>query len=188
MREKEKINSPPALLHPDSYRERGELIAPLKNFEYIAGMKRNTYFFLFLFFIVASCNNNDQQNKKAEDDLDAARSFIDAALKGDFNKAKDYSVKDSINLQFLDVRERIYNKMDGKEKEEYRNASIHVFDVKKINDSTSVVIYANSFKNDKDTLKILKQSGQWLVDVKYLWQHDEDSIFKKPAIQKDSIR
>jgi len=151
-------------------------------------MKRNLSFFLFLLFIVTACNSNDQQNKKAEDDLDAARSFIDAALKGDFAKAKDFTVKDSINFQFLDVRERIYNKMDGKEKEEYRNASIHLFDVKKVNDSTTVVIYANSYKNDKDTLKVLRENGQWLVDVKYLWQHDEDTIFRKPSIQKDSLK
>ena len=151
-------------------------------------MKRKTYNFLFLLFIIISCNNNDQQNKKAEDDLDAARSFIDAALKGDFAKAKNYAVKDSINLQFLDVRERIYANMDGKEKEEYRNSSIHVFDVKKVNDSSTVVIYANSFKNDQDTLKVLKLNGQWLVDVKYLWQHDEDSIFIKPAVIKDSVK
>lgn len=144
---------------------------------------------MFLLFIVAACNNNtDQQNKKAEDDLDAARTFIDAALKGDFNKAKDYSVKDSINLQFLDIRERIYKNLDGREKEEYRNASIHLYDIKKVNDSTTVVIYANSFKNDKDTLKVLRLHGQWLVDVKYLWQHDEDSIFRKPVMQKDSLK
>lgn len=144
---------------------------------------------MFLLFIVAACNNNtDQQNKKAEDDLDAARTFIDAALKGDFNKAKDYSVKDSINLQFLDIRERIYKNLDGREKEEYRNASIHLYDIKKVNDSTTVVIYANSFKNDKDTLKVLRLQGQWLVDVKYLWQHDEDSIFRKPVMQKDSLK
>ena len=153
-------------------------------------MKRNSCFFLFLLFIVTACNNNnnDQQNKKAEDDLDAARTFIDAALKGDFNKAKTYSVKDSINLQFLDVRERIYKNLDAKEKEDYRNASIHLYDVKKVNDSTTVVIYANSYKNDKDTLKVLKLNGQWLVDVKYLWQHDEDSIFRKPTAQKDSLK
>jgi hypothetical protein len=151
-------------------------------------MKRNTYFFLFLFFIVTSCNNNDQQNKKAEDDLDAARTFIDAALKGDFNKARDYVVKDSTNMQFLAVRDQIYKNMDGKEKEEYRNASIHLYDVKKVNDSTTVVIYANSYKNDKDTLKVLRLGGQWLVDVKYLWLHDEDSVFRKPMTQKDSLK
>jgi hypothetical protein len=150
-------------------------------------MKRNTFHFLFLFFFAVACNNDNPKKNKAEDDLDAARSFIDAALKGDFAKAKDYAVKDSINLQFLDVRERIYASMDSREKEEYRNASIHIYDVKKVNDSTTVVIYANSFKNDKDTLKVLRQAGQWLVDVKYLWQHDEDSLFKKPAIQKDTL-
>src|ERR1051325_4089196 len=105
-------------------------------------MKRNSCFFLFLLFIVTACNNNnDQQNKKAEDDLDAARTFIDAALKGDFNKAKSYVVKDSTNMQFLAVREQIYKNLDGKEKEDYRNASIHMYDVKKVNDSTTVVIY-----------------------------------------------
>ena len=152
-------------------------------------MKRNSCFFLFLLFIATSCNNNnDQQNKKAEDDLDAARTFIDAALKGDFNKAKNFAVKDSTNMQFLAVREQIYKNMEGKEKEEYRNASIHMYDVKKVNDSTTVVIYANSYKNDKDTLKVLRLNGQWLVDVKYIWLHDEDTIFRKPMIQKDSLK
>ena len=91
-------------------------------------------------------------------------------------------------MQFLAVRDQIYKNMDGKEKEEYRNASIHMYDIKKVNDSTTVVIYANSYKNDKDTLKVLRLSGQWLVDVKYLWLHDEDTIFRKPMTQKDSLK
>lgn len=149
-------------------------------------MKRIIYFLSFLFFISA-CNSNEKQNKKAEDDLDAARTFIEAALKGDFNKARDYVLKDSTNLQFLDAWERKYKNQSEKDKEGYYNATPRFFDVKKINDSATVVVYSNSYKNKKDTLKVLKENNQWLVDVKYLWLHDDDSIFKKTMVKKDSL-
>jgi len=48
-----------------------------------------------------------------------------------------------------------------------------------VNDSTSIVIYSNSFKNNPDTLKVIKTGGKWLVDFKYLYLHDADTINTK---------
>jgi hypothetical protein len=42
-----------------------------------------------------------------------------------------------------------------------------------INDSVAVVIYSNSYKNDHDTLRIAKKNTNWLVDLKYLYEHDQ---------------
>jgi len=50
------------------------------------------------------------------------------------------------------------------------------------NDSTTITVFSNSYKNDKDTLKIVKQDGQWLVDLKYLFEHDLDTSLNKPVI------
>lgn len=148
-------------------------------------MKR--YRFLFLFLLFSACNNNDKKlPAKSEDDIDAAREFIRSALDGKFSEAKNYLLPDSINMQYLDIAQRSYEKTDPDTKQGYRLASIRIFDDKKVNDSTAVIIFSNSFKNDKDTLKIIRMGGEWLVDLKYLYQHDFDTthIFNN----KDSLK
>ncbi len=87
----------------------------------------------------------------------------------------------------MDVAERSYLKTDADTKSGYRSASINIHQVSPVNDSTTVVIYSNSFKNDHDTLKVLKQNGQWLVDLKYLYDHDMDTLQTNKIIN-DSAR
>ncbi len=143
----------------------------------------------FLLFYLAACNNEDKKEEpqKAEDDVAAARNFVNAALKGNFKDARNYAVKDSTNLQFLDIRERIYSSMAPDTKNEYANASLRVYDVNRLNDSTTIIVYANSYKNDKDTLKVLKDKNTWLVDIKYLWQHDQDSLEARTRLKPDTL-
>ncbi|HYM92751.1 MAG TPA: hypothetical protein VET23_01315 [Chitinophagaceae bacterium] len=141
-------------------------------------MKSNKYIFLFLFFIVAGCGNNKEE-KKPENDIDAARDFIRAALDGKFDEAKTYLLRDSSNLQYLDAVARNYEKMDADTKDNYHEASINIHRVNPINDSTTIVVYSNSFKNITDTLLILKTNQQWLVDLKYLFEHDRDTLYNR---------
>jgi hypothetical protein len=139
-------------------------------------MKRNSFIFLFLLFSFCACNNNDKKaSGKAEDDIDAAREFIRSALDGNFNQARTYLLPDSSNIQYMDVVERSYQRTDADTKNSYQNSTIHIHEVKPVNDSTTVVIYSNSFKNDHDTLKVVKKKGQWLIDLKYLYEHDMDT-------------
>ena len=72
-------------------------------------------------------------------------------------------------------------------KDGYRASSINIHKVNEINDSTTIVIFSNSYKNDHDTLRIKRINGQWLVDLKYLFQHDSDTLPKKMMIN-DSIK
>jgi len=132
-------------------------------------MKLNTIIAgLFLFFF-ANCNTADSESKdgKSESDVDAARNFLDAALKGDFKLASAYMVQDSTNLGYLAVTERKYTQMDVDQKRNLRNASLRFYDPLLQNDSTTITVFSNSYKNDKDTLRIVKMNGQWLVDLKY---------------------
>ncbi|MES1217513.1 MAG: hypothetical protein ABUT20_18535 [Bacteroidota bacterium] len=139
-------------------------------------MKRNLVIFFFLLF--SACNSNDKKTATiAENDIDAAREFIRSALDGKFETARIYLLDDSSNIQYITVAERNYQKADAETKYGYRNASIRIYSpVTYINDSTSIIVYSNSYKNDPDTLKVLKKNGQWLVDLKYLYEHDSDSI------------
>jgi len=149
-------------------------------------MKR-FYFFLFLFSFVLACKNKKEPEKKSENNIDAARNFIQAALEGKFGEAKSYLLQDSVNLNYIEVAERAYQKATQEIKDGYRSASINIHEVSEpIKDSVTIVIYSNSFKNDHDTLKVLNMSGKWLVDLKYLYQHDEDTTLNKFLI-KDSL-
>jgi hypothetical protein len=142
----------------------------------------------FLLFFT-NCNNSDKQaeENKSESDMDAARNFLEAALKGNYKDASTYMLRDSTNMGYLAVTERKYNQMDVDEKRNLRNASLRFYDPLLQNDSTTITVFSNSYKNDKDTLKIVKENDQWLVDLKYLFDHDMDTTIRKPVIITDTI-
>lgn len=130
-------------------------------------MKRLLFFsFLFLQFFCA-CNNN-QEPSKPENDLDAARMFIKDALNGNYSAAKTLLLRDSVNTELLNAFEENYhNRMNPADKEGYRGASLTIYDSRQVNDSVTIINYSNSFKNKKDSLKVVRINGQWLVDLKY---------------------
>jgi hypothetical protein len=152
-------------------------------------MKRIPKIFLFLLFCSSACTNNDSRDKvTSENNVDAARNFIRAALDGKFNEARSFMLADSLNTQYLDAVERNYSKMPPDTMNAYRGASIRFYPpTTQVNDSTTIIIYANSFKNDLDTLRVIKINGQWLVDLKYLFEHDADTSFQKP-VHKDTLK
>ncbi|HVT85959.1 MAG TPA: hypothetical protein VHD35_12215 [Chitinophagaceae bacterium] len=141
--------------------------------------KKNHLLFLFLLFFAASCSNNTDKEKKPENDIDAARDFIRAALDGKFDLAKTYMLQDSSNTQYLDAVERNYQKLPDSTKNGYHESSINIHLVNPVNDSTTVIIYSNSYMKDRDTLRVRKINQQWLVDLKYIFEHDRDTLYKK---------
>lgn len=132
--------------------------------------------FLLLQFFFA-CNNSDQNpENKAENDVDAARLFIQAALNGDYARARQLMVPDSLNNQYLDLTERNYeNRMSREDKRGYRESSIIVHNIRQLNDTVSIVNYSNSYKKKDDSLRVVRQHGNWLVDLKYSFA-SSDSI------------
>lgn len=134
----------------------------------------------FLLFLLAGCGQaeNDQtKEESSENDLDAARNFIQASLKGHYEEAKNYMLRDSVNEERMDAVSRV--KLTSDEKQGLWDASINIHNRNVINDSTSIIIYSNSFyKNNTDTLKVVKKQGKWFVDFKYLFDHDQDTMYK----------
>jgi len=149
--------------------------------------------FLFVFTIAAilsACNNSAETKKEtASSGLnDATRNFIRAALDGKFEEAKKYMLIDTTNVQYLNLAALAYQKLDTLKKEGYAESSIIIHSAEeKIKDSLAIVIYSNSFMNNPDTLRILKQNNIWLVDLKYLYEHDFDTTLQ-PQVLKDSLR
>lgn len=123
---------------------------------------------LLLFVLLAAACNNEDKKQKSENDVDAARNFIRAALDGNFAKAREYMLRDPLNEERIYNIERSYEQNhDREEKRNYREASITIYDTRKLNDSTTIVVYANSFMKKKDSLKAVRVQGDWLIDFKY---------------------
>jgi hypothetical protein len=141
-------------------------------------MKISRIYPLLLLVLLVSCNDSDRKvSSEPENEMDAARNFIRAALDGNYKKAKTLLVNDSLNLQDIEASERLYiERMSKEDKEKYRGASIHIHDSRKVDDSTSIVYYSNTYRNQKDSLKIIKMNGKWLVDFKYIFKHKPDSL------------
>ena len=143
-------------------------------------MKKRLFYFSFLFLFLYSCNTdtNEQQvnGVSSESDLDAARNFIRAALDGDYETGKKIMLIDSVNFQYFAEYEKMHMKLNSEEKRKFRQSSINVHALTPINDSTTIIIYSNSYKKDQDTLKLLKTNGQWVVDLKYLFNPEADTI------------
>ena len=142
---------------------------------------------MFLLFLAACKTDDKKADAKSSNSIDAARNFIRSALDGKYREAKGYLLQDSVNLNWMEIAERNYLKADQDTKDGYRSSSINMHKVTPVNDSTAIIIYSNSFKNDHDTLKVVKVDGQWLVDLKYLFEHDRDTLNKKPVIN-DTIK
>ncbi len=120
--------------------------------------------------LLTACGEKQSTNQ-SENDLDAARNFIQAALSNDFKKAAQYMVDDSTNRNYLEVEARLFERLDADTREKYRGASIRIHQpVTYLNDSTTIIIYSNSYKNDLDTLRVCRRGDEWLVDLKYLFE------------------
>ncbi|MEO6612973.1 MAG: hypothetical protein ABIT05_10840 [Chitinophagaceae bacterium] len=143
-----------------------------------------------LVFLFSSCKSNDNKSTNdSENNIDAARNFVRAALDGKFNEARNYMLTDSVNTNYMDVAERSYQRADQAVKDGYRTSTIRIYSpLVEVNDSTTIIIFSNTFKNDPDTLRVLRVKGQWLVDLKYLYEHDADSLQHQQPILNDSLK
>lgn len=118
-----------------------------------------------------------EEKSTSENDIDAARNFIRAALNGNYDEAKNYLLPDSVNTEFFNAFQRNYkSRMSREDKKGYRESSITIHSVTPVNDSTTVVQYSNSYKKKTDSLKVMKVNEQWLVDFKYSFQTPDSSV------------
>lgn len=151
-------------------------------------MKYNYFYFLCLLFFLAACNSpaDEEKEEGTANDLDATRSFIQASLRGNYSKARDYMLQDPVNEQHLDAVSRV--QLSTHEKQGLWDASINIHSRKLINDSTSIIIFSNSFhRENTDTLKVVRKDGKWQVDFKFLFDHNQEDAANAGSLKKDSL-
>lgn len=119
--------------------------------------------------MVAACNNNEDapDTPASENEVDAARNFIRAALDGNWNQAKNFVVPDSTNIHLIETAEELYINKSREEKRNYRESNPILYESRKISDSITIVHYANSYMKKKDSLKVVRLNDTWMIDLKY---------------------
>lgn len=149
----------------------------ISKLSYFAAMKKLLVAIVLLNCFIA-CNETDRQlTESTEDDINTATTFLKATLDEDYAKARSLLVNDSLNMQDMDVYERLYKeRTPADEKTKYRGASIIIHDTRKIDSLTSIISYSNTYKKEIDSLKVIKMNGKWLVDLKFVFKQQTDSL------------
>ena len=140
-------------------------------------MQKRECVFFFLLLSLAACGDGERQteSRKSSNEIDAARNFIQAALVGDFDRARLFMINDSLNTEGLNAIERLNERLSKVEREQYQVASIRIHENRRLNDSVHIISYSNSYKNRVDSLRVVKSKGDWLVDFKFIFSK-EDSL------------
>lgn len=115
--------------------------------------------------LLMACNGKQEEYRKAEDALDAGREFINSRLQGDFMKAAFYMLPDEKNKSLLNEMERSYREKDKEGRQQWRTASINIREVKEQSDTVTLIYFQNSFDKLADTIRVIKQKDNWLVDL-----------------------
>lgn len=133
---------------------------------YICSMMKEFVLSVLSATLLAACGG-DSSYSKATDAQDAGREFIRASLDGDMKKASFFLLRDSVNDYVFNKWRDQYNKLSPQEKNLYRDAQIRPIQIENVNDSTVNYVFTNSYKqNDTTQIKVIRQGGEWLVDLK----------------------
>lgn len=122
---------------------------------------------VYLFLVIVAACSAGGGYEKATDPQDAGREFIRASLDGDHQKARFYLLQDTTNLLLIERQQRDYEHLSHEDKNLHRESTIRPVSINKVNDSTTVYTYYNTY-NPKDTtaITIVKHDGAWVVDLK----------------------
>jgi hypothetical protein len=133
-------------------------------------MHKTTLAALLAAFLLLCC-----QDKKhgSENDVDAARNFIQAVLENDFDEAENYLLRDSLNKEYFAITRENFRNKNADTLRSYKEASINIHEVRPQGDTVTFIQYSNSFQKVKTPLKVVKQQGEWLVDLKYTFTSNQ---------------
>lgn len=120
---------------------------------------------LFLFLCIGC--SNPKNYIPANDAFDAAREFVGACLKGDFERASFYMLQDEQNKGLLKEKEVKYRSTTASQQRQLGEASIQNITIEEITPNETIVYYKNSYDNIGRKVKIIFTNKTWLVDFKY---------------------
>ncbi len=123
-------------------------------------MIRKSIFIAYGLIALLGCSTQ-QSLSPADNALDAGREFIDAQLKGDFERAAFYMLDDAKQQAWLKTEEENYRKLDRGGRQQSREASINIASVQEKHVDTTLIQYSYSFDTTPKTLMVIKVNQEW---------------------------
>lgn len=121
----------------------------------------------FLMVMLFSCSS--QTYPPVENPLDAGRQFADAIFKGNFERAGQLIVPTEENKNLLRQQlEENYHQRNNTDRNQMAQASLQIQQVENlVKDSVMMIHFTNAYDGKPAVLKVVKNNGSWLVDLKY---------------------
>jgi hypothetical protein len=126
-------------------------------------------FFTLIVFVVLLGACNQTSKERPTNALETGRAFIIANLNGDFETASTLLLPDTANNQLFNAYKAFYNKMPAEQKQKYKSAAYQINQYSDINDSTTIINYANDYMHKPMDIKIVRVNKIWYVDFKYTY-------------------
>ncbi len=126
-------------------------------------------FIIFFALIVLLGACNQQATERPTNAMETGSLFIKANLAGDFKTATSLLLPDTANIQLFNAYQTFYSKMSAAQKQKYKAAAYQINQYTDINDSTTIINYANDYMHKPMEIKIVKVDKIWYVDFKYTY-------------------
>jgi hypothetical protein len=123
---------------------------------------------------ILSCN--DAKESEPVTEMEVAQAFINATFQNDIDKAERYILKDSTNMQTMELLRENNKKLTKEQLGMFKKANAVIREVSTIaKDSVVIISYSPSYKPETVyKLKMLRGSDKWAVDIKYtFWEKQE---------------
>lgn len=118
-----------------------------------------------IFLVLAGCG---VQEAPPEDAVDCGRQFIHAIFHGNFKRARQLTLPDPKNLSLLeDKLADDFRSRPPEDRDQLQNASIVINEIEQVSDSITIINFLNSYDQKPAVIKVVKQEGGWLIDLKY---------------------
>jgi hypothetical protein len=122
--------------------------------------------YTILLILTSACNHSNPA-EQADSPLDGGRYFIENYMQGDMKKAQEYLLVDTKNQAYFDQMTKAYFSLDKEGRNQLRQSSIQINEVKTLNEQATAIIYANSNDKIQRWVKVVATPKGWKVDLKY---------------------
>lgn len=121
--------------------------------------------------VLSSCKTKTE--KRPETALDTGRDFIKSSMTGDFKTAETLIYQDAENLSLFNAFKTFYKRMPEEKKQHYKKAAYEINQFSELNDSVTIINYANDYMKKPMEIKLIKVKQVWFVDFKHNYTLDE---------------
>ena len=129
-------------------------------------IKASIYLSTILLCLFSACGIEANESK-ADNALDGGRYFIENCMQGNFKIAKLYLLESPANHSYFDSLSAHYFLLDKEGRQQLRQASIQINEIRSIDPTHSSFDYQNSLDKVPQKMMVVSTPEGWKVDLQY---------------------